>query len=40
MFPTFAHVRAAGAFANGMQVQGAHQALQVLEALAAKELHA
>ena len=39
MLPAFAHIRAAGAFADGMQVQGTHQALQVLEPLSAKEFH-
>src|SRR5207237_4448434 len=39
MLPAFAHIRAAGAFADGMQVQGTHQALQVLEPRYATEFH-
>src|SRR5205085_12415912 len=40
MFPAFAHVRAARTFAHGMQIERPHQALQVVETLSAKELHA
>jgi len=38
VFPTFPHVGAARAFANGVQIEGAHGALQVLIAFAAKNL--
>src|ERR1051326_2834472 len=37
MLPTFAHVGAAGGFANGVEIEGAHNALEVLVAFAAKE---
>ncbi len=40
MFPALAHVRAARGFANGVEVEGAHDALQVVVAIAAEELHA
>jgi hypothetical protein len=40
MFPAFAHVGAARTLANGVQIKSTHDALQVLVALAAKELYA
>jgi len=40
MLPAFAHVGAAGRFANGVKAESAHGALEVVVAIAAKELHA
>src|SRR5208282_3488439 len=40
MLPAFAHVGAAGRFANGMKVKGTHDTLEVVVAIAAKKLHA
>ena len=40
MLPAFAHVGAASAFADGVQIEGAHDALQVLIAFAAQEFDA
>ena len=40
MFPAFAHVRAARAFADGVQIERAHDALQILIILAAEKSHA
>jgi len=38
MFPALAHVGAARAFANRVQIERAHRALQILKALATKNL--
>ena len=40
VFPTFAHVGAASGFADSVEVEGAHGALEVLVARAAKEFDA
>ena len=40
VFPAFAHVRAARRFAHGVQVEGAHDALEILVAVAAEEFDA
>src|SRR5271165_296629 len=40
VLPAFTHVGAAGALANGVQVQGAHGALEFLIAFTAKEFDA
>src|SRR5207302_7450917 len=40
MFPALAHVRASRAFADGVQIERAHDALQVLVTLATKKLDA
>ena len=37
MFPTFAHVGATSAFADGVQIEGAHDALEILVAFTAKK---
>jgi len=39
MFPALSHVWAARRFANGVQIQRAHDALQILIALASEEFH-
>lgn len=38
--PAFAHVGAAGAFANGVEIERAHDALEILVTLAAEEFYA
>jgi hypothetical protein len=40
MFPTFTHVGAACGFTNGVEIEGAHDALEVLIAFAAEEFDA
>ena len=40
MFPAFAHIGAAGAFADGVQIEGAHDALQILIIRSAEIFHA
>ena len=37
VFPTFAHVGATSAFADGVQIEGAHDALEILVAFTAKK---
>lgn len=40
MFPAFAHVGAASGFTDGMEIEGAHDALEVVIFFAAKEFNA